>query len=75
MVFASTGPLTIKEENLETKAKNLLKKAIHVQNGESKTFCAEGNVDKEIEFLINNEYLLQKEKSPNVKYEITSKGR
>ena len=57
MVFASTGPLTIKEENLETKAKNLLKKAIHVQNGESKTFCAEGNIHEEIEFLINNEYI------------------
>ena len=68
MVFAAMGPLIV--DDLETRAKNLLN-----QNEESKTFCVEDNFSKEIEFLINNEYLLQKEKSPNVRYEITSKGR
>jgi len=74
MVFAATGPLTIKRDDLETKARNLLEKVIYTQNG-AKTFCAEGNNDEEIEFLIKKRYILQKEESPNTKYEITPEGR
>lgn len=73
MTFLAMGSLV--REDLETRAKNLLEKVIYVQNGESKTFCVEENVNKEIEFLIKNEYLLQKEKSPSPEYEITSKGK
>ena len=60
----------MEREDLETKAKNLLRRAINIQDGRPAAFCAEGsNVDKEIEFLINNGYILQKKE-----YEITSKG-
>lgn len=72
MVFSTVGSLI--KEDLETKAKNLLERAICVKNGESNTFCAEGNVGEELEFLIKNEYILQKKQSSIIEYEITSKG-
>ena len=75
MVFATTGSLPIERDDLETRAKNLLEKTIYFQTEKLALFCAKGNFDEEIKFLIKNEYILQKEKSPNAKYEITSKGR
>lgn len=71
MAFSTLGSL-VKEYDLETRAKNLLKKVVHAQNGEAKAFCIESHLEKEIEFLINEKYITKKENL--TEYEITSKG-
>ena len=72
MTFSTLGSL-VKENDLETKANSLLGHIIYVQNGKSNTFCAEKDFNQEIEFLIKNEYIVQKKGT--LDYLITSKGK
>lgn len=75
MVFAATGSLTIKKDNLETRAKNLLKWKIANKEGSLHQFYTSEPIDEEIKFLFDNKYLIHKEGPPSLEYEITSKGR
>ncbi len=65
-----SGPLTIKDlrndSDLETKAKNFLKLNLNHE------FLHVPELEKEINFLTSNGYILKKE---NLKYETTEKGR
>ncbi len=73
MTFATLGALI--KEDLETRAKNLLKWKVTKKGASLHSFYAPESIDEEIKFLFNKGYIRQKEGPPSLEYEITSKGR
>ena len=74
MTFSNLGPL-IKEDDLETRAINLLKWKITNKGSSLHSFYTPKPIDEEIKFLLNKKYITQKEGPPSLEYEATSKGR
>lgn len=73
MTFSTLGSLV--REDLETRAKNLLKWKITTNGASLHSFYAPESIDEEIDFLFNKGYIAQKEGLPSLEYEVTSKGR
>ena len=63
------------KEDLETRAKNLLKWKTLCPERSLHSFYASESIDKEIEFLLNKKYIRQKEGYPSLEYGVTPEGR
>lgn len=71
MTFSNLGHLI--KEDLETRAKNLLRWKITTPNSSLHSFYTPDSIDEEIDFLLIKNYIMLKKET--LGYEVTSKGR